>query len=468
MMQPRSCFRGLPLVLVLALLGFAVAPVQGGLASVHAQESGEEISVEIVDFAFQPATLTVPAGTTVTWTNAGSAPHTVTADDGSFDSGQLDSGATFQQTFDTAGTFSYFCAIHPRMQATVIVTGQEEEPSAPTPDSAAPDEAAEGDDEPATPDAAAETSAGDERDLPTADEPRLAHIHAGTCEDLGIVVYSLDGLRSYQVDADGEPIELVSGVANVALGNLFNEPFSVHVHESEANKQVYLACAEVGVRPGEDWDETQGLTLRLEEQFDSGFDGVATLQPGPGENTGLNLFLAGAQESEESEESEQSEPLPPPGTTYTSPSYGYSLTYGDDWEETENASANGRDRFVLFNGISYVTFTAAEGFGGEPQDCVDDFVSTLTSDPNVTNLELATDETGEPLQGGSEATGAFAVYDHDYTFPNRVEAYTLFVGCIPLVEGEAVLAIVQNVPSDDYGSQIEPREALFRSLVLPQ
>jgi hypothetical protein len=78
--------------------------------------------VSIVDFAFQPNSLEVTTGSTVTWTNTGAATHTVTADDGSFDSGNLAPGATFSQTFDTAGTFAYHCNIHPNMTGTIVVS----------------------------------------------------------------------------------------------------------------------------------------------------------------------------------------------------------------------------------------------------------------------------------------------------------------------------------------------------------
>jgi len=81
-----------------------------------------ESAVDIKDFAFSPADLEVSVGTTVTWTNDDSATHTVTADDGSFDSGDLANGATFSQTFDTAGTFTYHCAKHPNMTATITVS----------------------------------------------------------------------------------------------------------------------------------------------------------------------------------------------------------------------------------------------------------------------------------------------------------------------------------------------------------
>ncbi len=78
-------------------------------------------SVTIKDFEFTPASITVSVGATVTWTNDGPSTHTVTADDGSFNSGNLDKGKTFSHTFNTAGTFGYHCSIHPFMTATVVV-----------------------------------------------------------------------------------------------------------------------------------------------------------------------------------------------------------------------------------------------------------------------------------------------------------------------------------------------------------
>lgn len=77
--------------------------------------------IEISGFAFAPATVTVSVGTTVTWTNKDSVPHTVTTQDTLFDSGNLSRGATFSYTFDQSGTFEYYCTIHPRMTGKVIV-----------------------------------------------------------------------------------------------------------------------------------------------------------------------------------------------------------------------------------------------------------------------------------------------------------------------------------------------------------
>ena len=79
-------------------------------------------AVNIDNFAFAPATLTVPAGSTVTWTNKDEEPHTVVAKDGSFHSPGMGSQATFSFTFPKVGTFDYVCSIHLFMQATVVVT----------------------------------------------------------------------------------------------------------------------------------------------------------------------------------------------------------------------------------------------------------------------------------------------------------------------------------------------------------
>ena len=76
----------------------------------------------IADFAFSPDPIEINAGDTVTWTNEDDFAHTVTADDDSFDSDNIDGGGTFEQTFDEAGEFAYHCAIHNQMTGTVVVS----------------------------------------------------------------------------------------------------------------------------------------------------------------------------------------------------------------------------------------------------------------------------------------------------------------------------------------------------------
>lgn len=110
-------------VLILAGAGCgAPAPAAPASQAVNAAPAavGSD-AVSIVGFAFEPATITVKTGETVTWTNQASADHTVVADDGSFQSGDLATGATFTHTFDAPGTYAYRCGIHPSMHGTVVV-----------------------------------------------------------------------------------------------------------------------------------------------------------------------------------------------------------------------------------------------------------------------------------------------------------------------------------------------------------
>jgi amicyanin len=79
-------------------------------------------AVAIADFKFSPATLTVPVGTTVTWTNQDEEPHTIAAKDGSFHSPGMDTHGTYSFTFTTPGSYDYICSIHPFMAGTVMVT----------------------------------------------------------------------------------------------------------------------------------------------------------------------------------------------------------------------------------------------------------------------------------------------------------------------------------------------------------
>jgi plastocyanin len=82
---------------------------------------GSKAAITISGFKFDPDTVTVKTGTTITWTNQDSTDHTVTADDGSWKSENLAKDATFSFTFDKAGTYTYHCSIHTSMKGTIIV-----------------------------------------------------------------------------------------------------------------------------------------------------------------------------------------------------------------------------------------------------------------------------------------------------------------------------------------------------------
>ena len=92
-------------------------------------------SVSIIDKSFRPGTIAIATGGTVEWANDDGEAHTVTATDGGFDSGILNGGGTFSQTFTEAGSYPYFCAIHPEMTGTVTVTESDGDSDDPATDS---------------------------------------------------------------------------------------------------------------------------------------------------------------------------------------------------------------------------------------------------------------------------------------------------------------------------------------------
>ena len=93
-----------------------------GKPDVHAAGNSVPVEIKIDNFSFGPAALTVPAGTTITWTNRDDIPHTVVSEDQTtFKSRPLDTDDKFTYTFNKPGTYTYFCSIHPKMTAKVVV-----------------------------------------------------------------------------------------------------------------------------------------------------------------------------------------------------------------------------------------------------------------------------------------------------------------------------------------------------------
>jgi plastocyanin len=82
------------------------------------------VSVSIQNGGYSPASVSIHVGDTITWTNADDQDHTVIAQDGSFNSGNIGSGRSFSHTFTTAGTIAYYCKYHPRMKGVVVVAAK--------------------------------------------------------------------------------------------------------------------------------------------------------------------------------------------------------------------------------------------------------------------------------------------------------------------------------------------------------
>jgi plastocyanin len=113
----RSVFKAVlaALCVTAVTLGTSREPV------VYAQQKAATAEVKIDNFSFGPNALTVAVGTTITWTNRDDIPHTVVSTDGVFKSKVLDTDEKFSYTFSKAGTYAYFCSIHPKMTGKVVV-----------------------------------------------------------------------------------------------------------------------------------------------------------------------------------------------------------------------------------------------------------------------------------------------------------------------------------------------------------
>jgi len=107
--------------LTFALLGMATVALLASAEEGASNTPQVMAEVKIDNFSFGPDELKIAVGTTVTWTNRDDIPHTVVSNDGVFKSKVLDTDEKFSFTFSKAGTFPYFCSIHPKMVGKVVV-----------------------------------------------------------------------------------------------------------------------------------------------------------------------------------------------------------------------------------------------------------------------------------------------------------------------------------------------------------
>jgi plastocyanin len=124
LLKPMSIHRNkLTFALLLAVLLATVAlGAKKPADKAEAKDDAKGDAVSIKEMKFDPATITVKPGTTVTWTNKDDHDHTVFANDESFKSGNLSHGEKFEHKFDKKGKFKYACSYHPRMKGTVVVS----------------------------------------------------------------------------------------------------------------------------------------------------------------------------------------------------------------------------------------------------------------------------------------------------------------------------------------------------------
>lgn len=117
MINTRLCIS-----ILTAVISVSVLTSTSRSSTANAQQTAPaSMEVKIDNFSFGPGTLTIPVGTTVTWTNRDDIPHTVVSTDGAFKSRVLDTDERFSFTFSKPGSYPYFCSIHPKMTGKVVV-----------------------------------------------------------------------------------------------------------------------------------------------------------------------------------------------------------------------------------------------------------------------------------------------------------------------------------------------------------
>ncbi len=297
-----------PLHIVLAVLSaiLLLAPTIALPRPVSARQA-PSIAVQIVDFAFEPAMVMIEPGTTVTWTNAGDRPHTVTADDGSFDSGRLDPGEQYSFTFDQPGTFTYVCGFHPEMQGSVMVgEAQSDDLEVATPEPGSePAEAAVADESASVPSL-----------LSVAQQDGLsAALHTGDCADIGPEVAALQAAVVPSSERVGSSRSLPGAnsftAVPVALDAMLAADHALVIAGTDGET---LACGEVGGY----LTDAGALIVGFRSEPASGLGGVAFLSPAdaPGQ-TNVSLFLTGealAGDAGEATEAADASPAQPEET----------------------------------------------------------------------------------------------------------------------------------------------------------
>jgi hypothetical protein len=150
------------------------------------------------------------------------------------------------------------------------------------------------------------------------------------------------------------------------------------------------------------------------------------------------------------------------GTTYESPTFGYTLTYDDTWKVDTETSRRGADTLELSNGVSNIGFTGAST-DQTPAECVDAMIDGFKSNDSVTDVTVALDENDEELRGEIDG-GEFVVLQVTFEDDKGEADLTVYYSCIPIVEGESMLGITHVADSADYNDEVENRAAILDTL----
>jgi plastocyanin len=226
----------------------ALAPAVAPAANTQPHTAASH-SVMIMNYAFTPAALTVAVGDTVTWTNEDTAPHTVTVTSGpvKFGSSNLQKGQSYTYTFTTAGTYQYYCAVHPDMKASVTVTGSAPPPSSAPPSSAPPSSA---------PPSSAPPSSGPPSHMPPPGGTGCvgldvavnaflqhfyaAHLEPGLGQQVGDILNLDQYIKTHTVLIENMIKPLVGG-SDQALGVFLQHVYAAHLETSPGQQLADIA-----------------------------------------------------------------------------------------------------------------------------------------------------------------------------------------------------------------------------------
>ncbi|MEA2514970.1 MAG: eukaryotic-like serine/threonine-protein kinase [Thermomicrobiales bacterium] len=152
-------------------------------------------------------------------------------------------------------------------------------------------------------------------------------------------------------------------------------------------------------------------------------------------------------------------------TRYTSPTYGYSLTWNDDWAEVTQGS---QDDYDLLRIASDEAIVDLSGFpwSGTAEDCIDGLVDYYQGQSGYSDVRIAVDEAGNERRGRDGAT-AWAVIESSLTSDGATDAYANYVECRPIVVGESMLSIEYLTYAADFEAQESERERMLADLTVP-
>ncbi len=154
---------------------------------------------------------------------------------------------------------------------------------------------------------------------------------------------------------------------------------------------------------------------------------------------------------------------------YTSPTFGYALSWDQEWTVVREDSADSFDTLELTNGVSRVFIEGQEDFEGDPRQCLNDAVAEARAGVGIADFEPMRDDEGRRVTG-FQSGRAYAAYTLIYTEPNGGEPteYVEYLECRTLAEGESVLEITQIVPAADYEAESAALEELLANLDLAE